>query len=127
MQLCQCGAQAGYAHRVHCPAPLYGDDPEMVAKWNDARKELIAGMIKNGEWVRRWTCAPESYDSWGTFTLTYKPVLAFGRKCTLREAYVHCEQLGWHESRWSSGLHAYWSDEQFEVAKKYDNVVEVVA
>jgi hypothetical protein len=33
MNICMCGAQAGYPHNVNCPRPLYRGSAADEAKW----------------------------------------------------------------------------------------------
>ncbi len=34
IQICGCGAQAGYPHHHQCPFPYFGTDPIKVARWD---------------------------------------------------------------------------------------------
>lgn len=34
MQVCQCGAMAGYPHDPRCPFPLFHDEASAVSKWH---------------------------------------------------------------------------------------------
>lgn len=33
INICACGAQAGYPHRKDCPYPYFGNDPDKLKKW----------------------------------------------------------------------------------------------
>jgi len=43
MNICQCGAQAGYPHAEDCPWPFYGRSTEQVNQWLKARDLWRAG------------------------------------------------------------------------------------
>lgn len=45
MNICQCGAQAGFLHERDCPWPLFTDDPERVARWMEGREAWRACWI----------------------------------------------------------------------------------
>lgn len=40
MNVCHCGAQAGYPHPLGCPFPYYGDAPHLVRGWQLAAADL---------------------------------------------------------------------------------------
>ena len=48
MQICHCGAQAGYRHSALCPFPLFNDSPSLVAEWWRRSAELEAQLMDAG-------------------------------------------------------------------------------
>ena len=62
-------------------------------------------------WVKRWTTAPEGYDSFGTETLeTIKATATMNswRGDTIRCVLIDPRHLEYHACRYSSGLHPCW-------------------
>lgn len=77
-----------------------------LSGYEDGRK---AGLVARG--VKRYTTAPDAYDHSETFTT--KIVGTFeGRK--VRQVVIQPAQLEWQTSRYSSGLHPCWTDDQFK-------------
>jgi hypothetical protein len=62
----------------------------------------------------RYTDAPEDYDGFGTRTTKAEVATRKGR--TLREVSIKTESLNWQTMRYSSGLYACLTEEQFDEA-----------
>ena len=45
LNLCICGAQAGYAHDRYCPWPYYGHDPKTEKRWEEAHNARKAAVL----------------------------------------------------------------------------------
>jgi len=64
MNICLCGAGAGYPHKKHCPYPLYRSIPERPEReqlWRDAyernvnRRHQVLQESDDAERLDKWT------------------------------------------------------------------------
>lgn len=76
MQICLCGAQAGYAHDACCPYPLYRGSSEQVVAWEmkwaknkqaaqqkrepDTPKSAPVCTCSMDDGIHEWNCALET-------------------------------------------------------------------
>jgi len=75
-------------------------------------KHYAQGVLqfKKRNWVKGYTDAPASYDSWGTVSALICKVEIYGSRKELRRVYIDPQHLEWHKSRYASGLYFFQPD-----------------
>ena len=103
------------------------DQCERFASDADAIAELsrrgMFGPVRRDDWHVRYTSSPDCYDGFGTETLRVVGTAAHNGR-PVREVQIDPSHLDWQESRYGSGSHSSYTDEQLAIAVRCGFVTE---